>query len=365
MSVPFTADQLLDGDVPIREESVRFDLLDNANNLLGELAVDRRSEPEIVNDVNRPIRRTLDGITIPPRSLLERDSPRFFADDINPLTMRLRPVWRLQSGDEYPLGIFLWGDDSSSVRTYGQPRDASLTDQCTILDQDLIRNVGLPVGTVVSDAITAFLTTLAITDYTVEASAVQTTAPIGWAAGRDRGMTVLESLHLLAGFLPPYFGNAGSYVARSAPNLSIAPPDFAYGYGTVMLRDSIVESSDILSAPNIYIVIDGSATDDALVGTFEVPASAPHSFANRGFYVPRTLDVQGLQNQQAADNAAAAAYVKDSSTYSWLSFDTPPDPRHDTFNVVAVDGVNYRQQSWRLRCSHGAAMNHDLRGAYS
>ena len=74
--------------------------------------------------------------------------------------------------------------------------------------------------------------------------------------------------------------------------------------------------------------------------------------------------MQGLADQAAADQAAAAAYASDVSTYSWVNFDTPADPRHDTLDVVAFDAINYLQLGWKMECGPGGPMTHTCRGAY-
>jgi hypothetical protein len=173
----------------------------------------------------------------------------------------------------------------------------------------------------------------------------------------------MESLCAMAGFLPPYFNNSGILVCRAAPDLVSASPDFSYGANTVVYPGTAVMSDDILTAPNQYLVV-GSSAQIELVGIFDVPDVAPNSFANTGRYRRKTIDVQGLTTQADANAAAAAAYASDSSTYTWLSFDTPVDPRHDTWDIVSFDGVNYRQLGWGIECHSGGTMHHDLRGTY-
>lgn len=368
-----SGDAQLDGLVPVLGESVRFDLYDANGNLLGVLAVeyvedDGEHIPRISNDVNRRTKRQLDGLRIPARPLVDRSTRRFYAEDIDPLSMRVRPSWLLATGEEYPMGEFLWADDSAMLWSWGEPRDCSLVDQCLVLDQDLDRNVGYSVGTNIGAALAeqAEVAGISAERRIIESSTRALSEPIAWAAGRDRRLVIFESLCSLAGFLPPYFDNDGRLVCRSAPDLVSAAPDFRYGLGVGrVIPGTPVRSSDILNAPNRYVVIDSSAQDSELVGMFDVPDSAPHSFANRHIHVVRTLDLQGLTDQAAADDAAAAAYAADSSTYSWLAFSTPPDPRADTFDVVAFEEVNYRRLSWAVELRPGRTMTHNARGTYS
>lgn len=370
-----TPAQLLDLNVSMRQETVRFDLLDQQLNFLGSLAVDRISSiPEIVNDVNRSIRRTVSNFRLLARTLADADSPLFFAGEINTLVYRVQPVWILGDGGpgyEFPLGVYLWGSDQSHRSTYGVPEDCTLVDQCSILFQPLSQSVSYPAGTIIATALAEQATALGITSVNIDGNTAALSGPVAWFAGSDTSLAVMESLCAAGGYYAPYFDNDGTLRCRIAPNIATSPPDVTYLMGSRIVRDSILESNDLLNAPNRYIVIDNSATAAPMVGTFDVPASAPHSYANRGFRIVQSTNLQGLTDQAAADAAAQAQYAQGSSTYSWLSFESAPDPRHDTFNIVGVQLdvggsiVNYREQGWRLPCSPGSKMHHDCRKVYA
>ena len=55
----------------------------------------------------------------------------------------------------------------------------------------------------------------------------------------------------------------------------------------------------------------------------------------------------------------------DAADYTCVSFSSAPDPRHDTFDVIDLLGVRYREQRWSTRLEEGAVMAHDLRRVYS
>lgn len=362
----FTGDDVLDGRVAVRSETVRFDVVDLDGNVTGTLMVNRDRAPQITNDVGRTIRRTVSGIEVQPRPLVDVDASHIYAEDLSTLSTRVRVTWVLGTGDEYPLGLFLWGDDSATVWTWGSPRSGSLVDQMQVLNDPLEVSIGYGVGQNIHAALVEQVEAAGFdsTRYSIETSSLTLTQPVAWAAGRDTRVKVIESLCALAGFLPPYFSNDELLVCRAAPDLASAAADFTYGTGGVVLDGSIVTSSDILSAPNRYQVIDTSQTATEIVGIFDVPDAAPNSYVNTGRRITRTIELQGLASTTAANDAAAAAYVADQSTYSWLSFETTPDPRNDTFDVIDFDGTLYLQLSWRLVCEAGGRMAHECRGTY-
>lgn len=355
-----TGDELLDLAQRQRIETVRFDLLDSANvTIASNVAVVADEPPQVTNDVNRSIRRQLSNMRISSAD----------ANAINTVTERIRPWWVLGAGGagfEYSLGIFLFGDASRLPRTSGTDTEATLFDQCLILDQKLTQSVGYSAGKNIGAALTEQAAAAGIVSTAIDATTYTVAASIAWAAGRDTRLSVMTDLCAMAGFLPPYFDNDGVLVCRSAPNLATAVPTVTpYGPGTRVYDESVVLSDDLLVAPNRYVVIDTSATNAPIVGTFDVPASAPHSFANRGFYVTETIEIQGLTDPTAAAAAAAAAYGQRSATFTWLAFDGSPDPRHDTHDILEFDGVNYREQAWSLPCTAGARHGHDCRGIYT
>lgn len=368
--VPLTVDQILAGESPSRSETMRWVVTDVDGNVLGDLAVEQHSAPRISNDTGRGGSfRTLEGLVVLNRPAWENTDDFVFADEIDPFTQRVRPYWQV-AGVDIPMGVFLFADES---RAGGNTDGAqflfpTLVDQGMILDQAIDRTYSRDAGNVIAALIAELLSGLGITDVEIEPSSVLNAAPLTFATGRDSWLNILQSLHALAGFLPPYFDNEGTYVARSAPDLETTDPDFLYGSlgenGTVVL-DSVVYSNDMLRAPNRYLAIDSQSTETPKVGVFDVPDAAPHSYANRGFRIVKTIELQGLDTQESADAAARAEYAKDSAGHSFVSFDATPNPYHDTFDVIALDGVNYLEQSWHLDCTPGGLMSHDGQGTYA
>lgn len=364
-----TAAEWLDLDgVTARREGFRFDVLNQSHAVLGTAAVQSSpgSTPTLTNDINRPIRRTLEGVWIPPRPLHERDSALYWAEDIDTIAHRIKVVYVLDAtGDEYPLGIFLFADASRHTQSFGSGIASRFVDQCVILEQRLLSSVGYQDGTVISTALAAQAAVAGIVATAIEATSKSVNADSVWAVGRDTRLALMEDLCAMAGYLAPYFDNDGTLICRSAPALAAAPPDVVYAAGSRIDAASLVESDDLLTAPNIYLAVDSAGVSGEVWGTFEVPASAPHSFANRGFYVvAEPVFQQGLADTAAAQDAAQAAYNQGSATYRWLTFSTPVDPRHDTFDVVEVGGERFREQSWSMQIAHGGRMDHSLRGIY-
>lgn len=362
-----TAADLLELDgIAARQESIRFDLLDAQNVVQGELAVVSDTPATINNNVERAVRRTLQNVLIPPRPLSETNSALAYGDDIDPVADRVRPVW-LVGGEEFNLGIFLFGTADRAPMSWGTDRAATLVDQCVILDEELEQSVGYPVGTSLSTILTEQAAAVGIVSTSIEGTAKTNQQPVGWPAGGAKRLQIFSEVCAMAGFFPSYFDNDGALVCRSAPD-GEPPADFTYGIGSGatgrVINGTVEESDDLLDAPNRYIVRDTGATNGSVVGVYDVVDSAPHSAAHRGRVVATTTDLQGLTDQAAANEAARARAAQDSSTYRWLSFTATPDPRHDTFDYVSFDGTIYREQAWTLTLAPGGDHKHELRRQY-
>lgn len=354
----FTADELLDLEVvATRQESVRFDLLDSTNSVIGTLAVDRDSAPSIANDASATTPRTLDGLKISAGDL----------NDVNTLTDRVRPVWVLGSGGpgyEFPLGVFLFGDAVRHVASYGDHVEGRLVDQTIILNDLLSVSPSYGAGVRAVDALRYTAAIYGIFDVAIDSIGAITGAPIVGLGGRDSGLKTMGLICANVGLLAPYFDNYGTLICRTPPDLDTVEPDFEYGAGGRVIADTIQFADGLATAPNRYTVRDSSASGSNLIGIYDLPDSAPNSYVNTGRHKVHNDDVQGLADQTTANAAARTAYAQDSSVFSTLTFSATPDPRHDTYDVVSFDGTTYIEHTWHLALAPGGPMQHDIRRVY-
>ncbi len=342
-------------NLPSRSCGFRVDVLSSRLVPIGQLHAIRPGIT-VENNINRSVKRTMDGLAI---ARTEAVSLNYFSD-------RARPMWLLEDGTEYPLGVFLISDASTSRHSWGTSAELTFADQGLILQQLVDRSVGYPPGTSIRDAMLQVANDyLALPSVVVDTTDARLGNPVAWAMGRDTWGKVLNDLADLAGFNSGWFDNWGTFTLRRAPSASDdAPPDFDFDGPDRVYADSIVESNATIESPNRYVVISTSSNESPVVGTWDVPAEAPHSFENRGFRVLSVTEKQGLSLQQAND-AARVRGQQDADTYQWASFAAAPDPRHDTFNVVRWQGANWREQSWSLALEPGGEHRHELRRSYT
>lgn len=356
-TAPVTA-QWLDLGIGIgtRSDTFRVDLLNTALSLIGTIRVDQATPPTIANNINAAIKRTM---TMAP-VVGEIDTLDLFA-------VRIRPVLILPDGSEHNLGVFLFADRSNQVHSFGSQPTVTLVDQGLIVDQPLPHAFGVTAGGSVKTAIESLLATAGIFDFVVGVDAT-VTSPMGWPPGTSRQKAINE-LARLAGGYSMYFDNNGT--ARVIESPDIDSPTLTYSPTSARIAaGSVVESDDSLDAPNRFIVIGSTGDANGLpaVGSYDVPTSAPHSVAHRGFVVARVMTVDGIASSAAAVIRARSWARHSSANYRWLSFASPIDPRHDTFDVVSVDygagASTWRQQGWAMTLRSGELMTHDLRQSW-
>lgn len=347
-----------------RFSTVEFDLLDQYNSYLGRLTVDTESTPRIENNINRAIKRTMSGLRLPPD----------VTADVDTLRMRVRPWWVLQDGSREPLGVFLFADATRAVSTYstvdlatpgvGRITEGSMLDQGATLNQGSRGINFYGPGTLITDALAQQLDAGGVAEYVIEPSDATISDWVVWKPNTKR-LTVINDLCRMGGYYSLFFDGLGVAQAIQVPALESAQPTFYYGLGRNVFADSVAESDDLLSAPNVYVVVNTAFTDAPVWGEWRVPAESPHSYANRGFFVVSEHDVQGVESRSAARKAAKAIGQADYATYRWLDIDTAPDPRHDTYDVIDWEGDRYREQAWSLPLVDGAKMHHELRRIWS
>lgn len=314
---------------------------------LGFITPLKDATPRLTHNTGQTIKRQLS------IALGVRDTQR-----VTPLTDRIVVSMEV-GGVEYPLGRYMFTDDSVADSTGGEQGSYTLLDEGFILDQQLEH--ATTVTGAVHDAIIKLLR-----DFTfvknVESSDFETRTTFG--AGQSRGQA-LDTYATQGDYFPFWMDHQSHFRMIRTVDPATAPATFDFDVGKKVLRDSPVRSSDVLTAPNKFIVISNSGTTDEipLVGSYEVPPSAPHSIAQRGFVIPDVRDVQAFTGVQAfamARNIGIRATVFERYTLT-----TALDPRHDSYDIVHWREDNWLELAWTMELIAGGQMQHTIRKAYA
>ena len=184
-----------------------------------------------------------------------------------------------------------------------------------------------------------------------------------WGIGSTRGQ-ILDALAVAGDYFSPWFGNDQKMHLIRTFNPAGSVPQFDYDAGHQVFRDGITETSNILVAPNRFVVISNTGASAApVVGTATVPPGAPNSFTNRGFYVTKVVTLQLTDLAQA--EAVAAGLANRQTIFETVSLNTPPDPRHDSYDVIVWKGDLWLELAWSMQLVEGGTMSHTMRKGYA
>lgn len=278
---------------------------------------------------------------------------------VNPIQDRVSVYMVFPTGVEYPLGRYMWTDNTRQEFTSGNLGTPSLSDEMFLVDQAITTGInGFNLN--IADAIKETLLGLPIS-YLAEPAPFSCAQ--AWSVGAYRG-SILQSLCIAGDYFNPWFDNNGVLRFIRTFNPANKVPDFDWDSGNQIIRDSIIKTDDLLTAPNTFIVISNtsSATDSEVVGRASVPPNAPNSIANRGFEIVSVEDLQLTDPQQA--QAAAEGLVNRRTIYERASVSIAPDPRFDSYNVIYWQGSHWMSLSWSMVLAEGAPMTHTIRRAY-
>jgi hypothetical protein len=162
----------------------------------------------------------------------------------------------------------------------------------------------------------------------------------------------VTQLAVLAGHRNPWSDNTG--VMRSVPAV-LVQTDVIDLQDLKPTGQSIVVTESFLTAPNRVIVVDNSSIDRGVVGQWDAPASAPHSFANLGYYRTSTQSVQGLGSVEHAQMVAQAL----GEAYSARKLDCQIQTTNvlDGPQVIFFSGANWLVTAWSVGTAPNSPMS--------
>jgi hypothetical protein len=313
--------------------------------------VDQSSQ--LRHDTQAIVKRTLTGVRLD-----KNDTAAF-----NSVSSRLE-LSMIIRGEEFKLGHYVPSDWVQLRTTSGNQSITSFYDENFIIDQQLPNAFGANTvaGEPVSSALQRFLSRYPI-DYHIQEPSTLTTLG-SWGAG-TRGGQVLTQLALDGDYLSPWFDHNSVLQLRRTFDPTHELPDFDFDHSGHVLRDSIIESDNLVSAPNRFVVVGNGAGafDTPVVGSADVPSSAPHSVTNRGFVVSDVTARQVTSIEQAGRIASSLAQSQ--TLFQQVELDTIPDPRHDSYDVILWRENKWIEIKWTLPLNAGGRMSHTLRRVFS
>lgn len=186
--------------------------------------------------------------------------------------------------------------------------------------------------------------------YAIAGSAGSSRNDVTWD-GSATDLDKVTQLAVLAGHRPPWSDNNG--VVRSVMAV-VVQTDVIDLLDLKPSGQSVVVTDSFLTAPNRVIVNDNSSVDRAIMGQWDAPASAPHSFSRLGYYRTSIQSVQGLGSQDHADMVAQG--LGEGYTARKLDCRIQPTSILDGPQVIEFEGSEWLVTSWSVSTAPNSEM---------
>lgn len=328
--------------------SVECEVVDRSLNHLGWC--NPLAAADIKASTTGTVHRTLNGLVLDAADLA----------NVNPDADQLRVWVVLEDGTRWPVGVFVFDDETTHLGWARPFIDYAMPDQDAILNQGTDFPFGLPPNGSIAAAVHDLLDEFGIDrrNRIIPASPTDVVGndPPAWRVGTT-GHTILDDLCKLAGWLPGFFDNSGFYEILVPPDITSVYPDHVYLPARVH-APSYIAKRKLMSAPNEYVVIGTGPTKSEIIGIASVDPNLPWSIERRRIKIPSVRRVQSVTSTEQVEQMAAADAAAAGGGYNEISFQGPTDPRHDLFHTVqAPDGVVFRETSFVLPLN-GGLMSH-------
>lgn len=367
----------------LRGSTFLFKLVDVITGMdAGTITPLRDSVPTLSHDTDRGVKRTL---TL---ALDTRDTALF-----DTITHRVDVSMLTGDGRTFPLGRYMAASDSRMPTTAGDFGSLALVDEMftvaqpistsftsTLTDSNIYWD-GVPRSSAYTtiqrfldrytlfnpDADTGSLTTsvgvnlsvrsrlerdIEFSNYLVSGS---------WQTGTD-GTSVISDIATAGDWFTPWMGNDGQFHMIRSFDAEEAVPRFDFDRQKNVFRNSITRTNDLLNAPNRIIVVSNSGMAETrtqpVVGTFDIPDSAPHAISRRGFVIPEVIDMQIETRAQA--EVVARNIGTHQRVVERVELSTPPDPRHDSYDVIRWNDLLWLETGWSMSLVEGGQMSHRM-----
>lgn len=340
-----------------RSVTYQFNLIDGqSGERKGELHPSSTSTPTLSHDSASTISRKVQGLT-----LLNEEAAEFL-----PLIDEIEILMYIDNLDPFPLGRYLATDDVQIAYSDGMNGYTSYERPLALFDRMLIFESALSDSfdsgdMLVGEAIRRLVEMHGIAKFDI--ASTDQTSVAGWPIG-SAGSKVLTELATAGGYLKPWFDHTDTLRVVQAINPADEIPSVDWDTHRIVISDSVTQTNETVSAPNRFIVIsnDTGTSKESYVGIYDIPASAPHSIAQRGRIVPKVVDAQVKSEFQAMAYARAIGIQQ--TIAERIDVSTLSDPRHDGYTVVRYLGQQWLEISWSLSLAPGGVMQHTLRRTY-
>jgi hypothetical protein len=371
-----------------RKIDFRYELLDNNENVIGEL--DNVIDGEISMDSLASIKRTAkfqlkdDGsinflsdrirpylrLYVPPGKLLGRYY--YFLQSSYSAEFDIRAGSTVGGWVEFPLGIFLLSSPTRKDERNSIYRDVEAYDGLLILRDDKFDlRYTVPAGTNYRQAVIDILASAGITKHNIE----QTDKVLPVDMEFDPGTEKLEAINALLqaiNYTPIHVDVYGYFTSMIYRSPSIRSAEYTYKDDELsIIYPGMEEELDLFNVPNKWVVVCSNAEQSLMSSYTNSNPNSPTSTVNRGRTIVDYREVTDIADQQSLDAYVQRIAFEASQVYGKLTFETALNPLHDYMDVLQLEysplGIKdkYVETGWTMPLKAGARMKHEVRKVVS
>jgi hypothetical protein len=343
-----------------------YTLTDQDGNVLGELnpivTIDGRDvAPEVDTSIQGNTNRRLNNLHLTPDQ----------AENIDPRTDRIVPYWEDVDGTVYPLGTYRLLDATTVEFSGGGDIETTWGDESAAHHTPNTRSLSWGKDYPVANIITQIAGVLGIAVVDADSTTADLGEPLAFPVGAADWYEIYSQVAAAAGMLPPFFALDGSWRWRIVPEWGVALPDHILSTAPDapqvqqrIVQSSLVRSVTMLSSPNTWYAVNTAAGKSRIVGTYQLPASAPNSYERTGEVVAEFVEAAGLNSTAAALAAARAAAATALDDIGSGSILTPLDATIELYDTIQADGFLYRTVGSSVTLAPGEPQSVELRRVY-
>lgn len=261
------------------------------------------------------------------------------------MRVRVQPWYTVRSGDvelSWPIGVFIPASPGTGYNEHGATQEVELYDKLLILDQDKVESVwSYPVGTVVTEAITALILSTGESHISIDASEETLSTAMVWEAGTTK-LRIVNDLLSAINYFSLWADGRGYYRASKYLDPSSRGVVWSFEDGARSIYSpNFTHDEDAFNVPNKVILIGQSdGENEALVSTaYNQDPASPYSFENRGRWIALVETGVEATSQQVLDELAQRRLVDLSQVGSTLEL------RHAHIPLELNDAVRFKRQN--------------------
>lgn len=294
------------------------------------------------------------------------------ADDIDWLSDRIKPYFRLRAGSdwlEWPLGVFILSSPGRRSASGRITRSVEAYDKGVILSEDRFTGRYLiAASTLYTDAIDTILDAAGLWKVNITPSAATLAVPKEFEIGTSK-LEAVNALLTEINYSPLYIDAEGYAICE--PYVLPTAREASYTYRTdhlSIIRDGALQEEDLFAVPNVWVVAASNPEQAAVTSTYTNDrATSPSSTINRGRNIVDFRRIDAIYNQATLDAYVQRLAYEASQVYGRLVFASATMPHHGYGDILFIEhddldlATKYREIAWEMDLAPGGQMTHECR----